>query len=479
MFFADRIRSIRPSDRVLEVGPGACPHPRSDMLLEKRFASEAEAFGQRGRTPATAVAKPVVYFDGGKFPFGDNEFDYVICSHVLEHVEDIEVFCGELTRVARRGYLEYPTVYYEYLYDIPEHVMLLFWHDGTLRYLPKAESGIKTFSCITGFFFHTLQSGHDALIRSFMPAFFQGFEWSDGLALNRAKSVAELAWPLTAAGNPVSTEAGAEITVLVFSKDRAMQLDALLSSLLLHCREPQCLRVQVLFACSADRHRAQYRELASQYPQVSFLAETDFQAQVQEVLHQTEKILFLVDDSIFVRPFSARQLRELLDNQTQAAGVSLRLGRNTTYCYPLERFQPLPRFEDLGDGFLRYAWQQAEGDFGYPMEVSSSCYRAEDVLRVLGGSGFSNPNELEGAMAARVRLYLAHKQFLLCPEQSVAFSCPVNAVQTCCSNRHEPRQDFTAEFLADLFAHGRRVATEAYRDLVPNACHQPVELVFK
>jgi hypothetical protein len=480
MFFPDRIKSIGPQDRVLEVGPGACPHPRADVLLEKRFASQEEAFGQRGRTAAAATAQPVVYFDGGKFPFRDNEFDYVICSQVLEHIADIEAFCGELTRVARRGYIEFPTVYYDYLYDIPEHVTLLFWRNRILHYLPKTESGLKEFCGITGFLFHTLQCGHDALIRPFMAVFFQGFEWSGSLALRQVQNISELCWPLTGAGKPDGTGPGAELKVLVFSKDRAMQLEALLSSLQLHCRDPQALRTQVIFTCSTDRHSAQYRELAASYRQVAFITETDFQVQVLEALNQSEKILFLVDDSLFVRPFSARQLAELLDSHSEASGVSLRLGRNTVYCYPLERFQAIPLFETLNNGFLSYDWSLAQADFGYPLELSSSCYRTQDVLRVLGDRGFKNPNELEGVLAANACNFLIpQKRLLLCPEQSLAFSCPVNIVQTSCANRHEPVQGCNTEYLADLFDQGLRVAVGAYRGFLPNACHQPVELVFK
>ena len=102
---------------MLEIGPGGSPHPRSDVLLERRFESEPEAEAQRGYTPKLRTTKPVVYYDGGRFPFADDEFNYVICSHVLEHAQDVDFFTSELFRVASRGYIEYPTVYYEYLYN--------------------------------------------------------------------------------------------------------------------------------------------------------------------------------------------------------------------------------------------------------------------------------------------------------------------------------------------------------------------------
>ena len=45
-----------------------------------------------------------------KLPFKDKEFDFVIASHVMEHVEDIDFFIKELERVSRKGYIELPTM---------------------------------------------------------------------------------------------------------------------------------------------------------------------------------------------------------------------------------------------------------------------------------------------------------------------------------------------------------------------------------
>lgn len=41
--------------------------------------------------------------------FGDKEFDFVVASHILEHVNDPVSFCKELVRIGKRGYIEVPT----------------------------------------------------------------------------------------------------------------------------------------------------------------------------------------------------------------------------------------------------------------------------------------------------------------------------------------------------------------------------------
>jgi SAM-dependent methyltransferase len=96
--------SIKPEDRVLEIGSGGTPHERADVFLEKEF-DEKEAQAQRGYAKKLKTNKPVVYYKGGRFPFEDNEFDYVICTHVLEHIpsDSLEYFVAELTRVAKKA----------------------------------------------------------------------------------------------------------------------------------------------------------------------------------------------------------------------------------------------------------------------------------------------------------------------------------------------------------------------------------------
>tara|TARA_B100000787_G_scaffold165095_1_gene148582 strand:+ start:141 stop:752 length:612 start_codon:yes stop_codon:yes gene_type:complete len=54
--------------------------------------------------------KKFIKLTGIKLPFKDNEFDFVIASHVMEHVEDVEFFIKELERVSKKGYIELPTM---------------------------------------------------------------------------------------------------------------------------------------------------------------------------------------------------------------------------------------------------------------------------------------------------------------------------------------------------------------------------------
>lgn len=191
MFYPECIRSIEPTDRVLEVGPGNKPHPRSDILLERRFDDDA-ALRQRGGTPPLKTSKKVVFYEGKEFPFADKEFDYVICSHVIEHVPDVEKFCAELFRVAAKGYLEFPTVYYEYLYNFPVHLQLINFRAGELCYMAKADSGLSVFEPIQSAFYRSLELGSSDLVDDLKQVMFQGFEWEKPFPVRRVDSIKEL-----------------------------------------------------------------------------------------------------------------------------------------------------------------------------------------------------------------------------------------------------------------------------------------------
>ena len=107
---------IAKDARVLEVGGGDSPSPRSDVLVD--FALEPrERWGGR----IERDDRPLVLARGEELPFRDKSFDYVIAFHVLEHSEHPEVFLSELQRVASAGYIETPSFWSERVLPLSVH----------------------------------------------------------------------------------------------------------------------------------------------------------------------------------------------------------------------------------------------------------------------------------------------------------------------------------------------------------------------
>lgn len=196
MFFPDRIKSITPNDKVLEIGPGATPYERSDVFLELNYDSEKERIAQSGNVGILDTDKTIVYYNGGKFPFKDNEFDYIICSHVLEHVDNADSFLSEIQRVGKKGYLEFPTIYYDFLYNFPEHQLFLLESEGVINWMTKEESGLNKFSAIQQFFYKTCTLKYYDAIEDFKDYFFQGFEWFDEIKSKHVNKIELLTYPM-------------------------------------------------------------------------------------------------------------------------------------------------------------------------------------------------------------------------------------------------------------------------------------------
>lgn len=98
---------IKPTDKVLDIGSGHLPFPLATHLAE--YAISDNSFGRAGQPFKYLEGKPVIECNVEEMPFEDKEFDFVYCSHVLEHVNNPEKACSELIRVGKRGYIETPT----------------------------------------------------------------------------------------------------------------------------------------------------------------------------------------------------------------------------------------------------------------------------------------------------------------------------------------------------------------------------------
>jgi glycosyltransferase involved in cell wall biosynthesis len=263
---------------------------------------------------------------------------------------------------------------------------------------------------------------------------------------------------------------------LIFSKDRPLQLDGTLRSFSRHCRDADGVKVRVLYTASTSRNRSLYLQVMREHPGVHFVEEFDFRRDTILLIGLHEFVLFVVDDCLFVDDFDLAEWAAALRSRSDAIGVSLRLGINTTHCYVQDKPQRLPNLQPVAKSLLAFRWPGMDYDFGYPLEVSSSLYRSADLREVLTEVPFSNPNILEAEMANRAVRFCERYPVLLCPKRSVAFCAPVNIVNQVCVNRAGSRTELSAGTLAERYATGWRMDIARFDGFVSNGCHQEVEL---
>ena len=130
------------------------------------------------------------------FSLSKKRIYYVICSHVLEHVTDIDLFINEIIRVGKKGYLEFPTIYYDYLYNFEVHLTFLIYKDNTIFWLPKSDTLLNEFKPIHKFFYKSLENNYTSLVDDLKEFIFQGFEWENTILTSREKTIADVCYNL-------------------------------------------------------------------------------------------------------------------------------------------------------------------------------------------------------------------------------------------------------------------------------------------
>ena len=134
-------------NKILEVGAGEGSILK--FLDEFKFAPEIHALEisksgvEQIENRKIESVKSVQIFDGYHIPFKDNEFDLVILSHVLEHVEFERMLLREIKRVSKQVVIEVP-IDYRYGVDKRMKHFLAYGHinmytPSSLRFLLQTE----------------------------------------------------------------------------------------------------------------------------------------------------------------------------------------------------------------------------------------------------------------------------------------------------------------------------------------------------
>ena len=269
-----------------------------------------------------------------------------------------------------------------------------------------------------------------------------------------------------------------ELATVYFSKNRPMQLELALTTHESHCREAILEYKAVLYTASNDRFEEAYEKLAYRFSNVMFVKQKSFKKDLLDIINYRKYLLFVVDDCIFTHDFSIAEMVGALDLFHGAIGFSLRLGKNTTNCYPIAKENIIPTIYDFTNNICAFNWMTAgQGDFSYPLEVSSSFYRTSDIFPMLESANYNTPNTLEWQMYLNLKFY-KYFPFLLSYKTSVAFCNPVNKVQNENNNRAVQNADYSTGNLLDMFSKGVKIDPKPFNGFVSSGAHQEVPFEF-
>ena len=125
---------IQEGEKVLDIGSGGYPFPSATHLADLHLNGTSHR-----SEPLRKTGLPLQVCDIEKLPYSDKAFDFVYCSHVLEHVADPSRACEEIMRVGRRGYVETPTRLSDIMFNYIRLKNHHLWHvncvGGTLVFM--------------------------------------------------------------------------------------------------------------------------------------------------------------------------------------------------------------------------------------------------------------------------------------------------------------------------------------------------------
>jgi SAM-dependent methyltransferase len=139
---------IKDGEKVLDIGSGADPFPLATVLADAYVGDTPHRYGK-----LIVDAHPFYQCNIENMLFKDKEFDFVYCSHVLEHVDNPIKACSELMRVGKRGYIETPTLALDALFAQAEksrHKWHIVTIGNNLAFFEYNKRQLEGMRCLNG-----------------------------------------------------------------------------------------------------------------------------------------------------------------------------------------------------------------------------------------------------------------------------------------------------------------------------------------
>lgn len=266
--------------------------------------------------------------------------------------------------------------------------------------------------------------------------------------------------------------------VIVFSKNRPLQLYACLESLFKYTKI-SADNVWVVFKADHDYVIPYYEVLGEcirYFGNISMLPEYDFRAQVMQLLEESkhDKIMFLTDDDVFKEPADLNLACKFLDQNPPCFAFSLRLGKHLTRCYSTQSPQAVPS-GFTKEPFFVWTWKGTEWDWNYPLSVDGHIFRKNDIVTAAKGAGaWKSPNTFEGNMS-HLHPQIPHPQ-MACYTTTKVFNIPHNRVQDEVQNVHGGGSE---NDLLKAWNDGKKIDIASFQGIKNISAHQLVPIVLK
>jgi hypothetical protein len=231
------------------------------------------------------------------------------------------------------------------------------------------------------------------------------------------------------------------MNVIVFSKDRPLQLEAYIESLIYFSG---ILSSKIIIIYKQSKI-IPYAKVQKKFSDSIWIEESEFDVNLREAINTCDDyVMFGCDDVVFVGQLNLNECINYLEAHNEVFGVSLRLGGNIT---------PHPKFLDKSSGFYIWDWSKANvAHYNYPWELDATLYRKTDVQSIIGEiSDIKSPNFFESLIADNSEILISKKLLAFQSGRSKAVVITVNRVQETHQNIIDDTINYSTQRLYELY----------------------------
>jgi len=261
------------------------------------------------------------------------------------------------------------------------------------------------------------------------------------------------------------------LDILIFSKDRPLQLYALLQSM-----DDRLIglgkSVYLIVNYSNKNTKVYYEELIKDFEKIIYGVVYETGKPFKEICLEIilsmpgTHLMVLMDDDLIIEKVPIQKILAMVANDRIG---SLRLGISTFYNYTVGTKMLQPPLLELGGegaGMISWLWRDGTFDWGYPWSLDGNIFERQFLVDRWHSLDFINPNTLEGQFALKNPELLQYHGVAF--SKQALINLPFNRVQSSFENKSE---GYTTQFFLNLWAENYRIDVNWYYKRNYNSPH--------
>lgn len=257
-----------------------------------------------------------------------------------------------------------------------------------------------------------------------------------------------------------------DLNIVIFSKNRALQLDCLLKSIKDNFKAPVSY-ISVLYKSDDNFYADGYNKLKKLYS-INWVSQSNFKDDLFGIVSKHGKnsfTMFLVDDNVVFRPFTY----DILNKYTEEVGfISTRVDRSYLGSLPIFMYT---------EKYLLWDWATGSNPWNYPFSVDGNIHKTSQIMDLLASTNFRAPNTLEEYGTTFLQNRHSSYPLAIAPLEACTINIPLNKVQTEYETAFPTTME--VEYLNTKYLEGFYIDLNPIYKLTPSNCHFPVDIRLK